>query len=341
MTDSAEVQTAVDELASSLGHSVLIEDPRHQPLWWSAQSDVDDTRIRTILQRAVSPAAAKVVVRMKLASARGPVRTPAFPEADMLPRWCMPVRSGADLLGYLWVLDPDGTVTDADLPQLVATAERAASVLAQLHGTTEVRERRRSALLERLRAGPDSSAAHELIALEGLDPAVTVVVYAPRAALGWNLREDMSVHVDPLPRKAPTGGPPVPLAELHLAVERAAVTARVARAGAQLSRPTWDALGSWHLIAAAPTELAIGDVHPGAEILANLPRADLMTTARVVLDHGGDVARAAAELHIHRTTLYYRLERIEALTGVNLKTGRDRDDLHMALRLAAYRSANF
>ncbi|MCU1655428.1 MAG: hypothetical protein JWO57_84, partial [Pseudonocardiales bacterium] len=53
----------------------------------------------------------------------------------------------------------------------------------------------------------------------------------------------------------------------------------------------------------------------------------------------GDIAATAAELHIHRTTLYYRLERIEALTGVNLKTSRQRDDLHMALRLAAYRRA--
>ena len=64
-----------------------------------------------------------------------------------------------------------------------------------------------------------------------------------------------------------------------------------------------------------------------------------MDTARTVLDCGGDIARAAARLHIHRTTLYYRIERIEALTGVNLKASPQRDDLHMALRLAAFRLA--
>ena len=64
-----------------------------------------------------------------------------------------------------------------------------------------------------------------------------------------------------------------------------------------------------------------------------------MLTARTLLDRGGDAARTVGELHVHRTTLYYRLERIEALTGVNLKTGADRDNLHMALRLRAYRLA--
>ena len=126
---------------------------------------------------------------------------------------------------------------------------------------------------------------------------------------------------------------------LRLAVRRASLTQQALRAGAVLARPAWDALGSWHLIAAAPPDLAPADIHPGAEVLARQARPDLMTTARVVLDHGGDAARAAAQLHIHRSTLYYRLDRIEALTGVNLKASPQRDDLHMALRLAAFRRA--
>jgi len=141
------------------------------------------------------------------------------------------------------------------------------------------------------------------------------------------------------PRDTATSGPPLPLGQLHLAVRRASATRQALLAGAVLDRPSWDALGSWHLIAAAPPDLAVADVHPGAEVLARQRRPDLMITARAVLDHGGDVARASARLHIHRTTLYYRIERIEALTGVNLKTSPQRDALHMALRLAAYRQA--
>ena len=333
-----DVQSAVDELGASLAHPVLIEDARHRPIWWSAQGQVDGTRMRTIMQHEVDPAARAVVARLGLARARGPVRTPAAPEADMLPRWCVPLRSGRELLGYLWVLNGDESVTEAQLPQIVACAELAAMYLAQTPMTSAGRGRRRAALLARLASGPDDSAARELIALEELDPASTIVVHAPRG-VGWPLRDDMSVHANPAPPATATSGPALPLAQLHLAVRRASLTRRALRAGAVLPRPAWDALGSWHLIAAAPPDLAVADVHAGAEVLARRARPDLMITARTVLDHGGDIARAAAQLHIHRTTLYYRLERIEALTGVNLKTSPERDALLMALRLAAFRLA--
>jgi len=62
-----------------------------------------------------------------------------------------------------------------------------------------------------------------------------------------------------------------------------------------------------------------------------------MTTARVVLDLGGDVAAAAGRLYIHRTTLYYRLDRIADLIGVDLRHSAERTDLQLALWLAAYR----
>jgi hypothetical protein len=339
MTTSAQVQAAVDRLGASLGHAVLVEDAQHRPFWWSAQGVVDGTRMRTILQRQVEPAAAAVVARLGLANAEGPVHTPAAPEADMLARWCVPLRAGRDLLGYLWVLDADETVTETELPEIVRCAELAAAALAHELITVEERDRRRAGLLARLAYGADEDAAGELIRLENLDPAVTVTVHAARRPGGWALADGMTVHVTGSRPAPATSGAPVPLEQLHLAVRRARMTAQALRAGAVLKQPSWDSLGSWHLIAVAPDELTVADVHPGAEALAAQGRPDLMVTARALLDHGGDVARTAEQLHIHRTTLYYRLERIEALTGVNLKTGADRDDLHMALRLAAYRRA--
>jgi len=336
MTPSA-VQAMVDQLGAVLGKAVLIEDPQHQPLWWSRQGIIDPTRMRTILQREVHPAATAVVARLGLARATGPVRVAAVPEAEMLARWCVPLRTGRDLLGYLWVLDPDQGVTEADLPALVECAELAAATIAEQRLTGAARDHRRATLLAQLAAGEDLDAARELIRLEELDPAVTVLVTAPPATGGWELPGGFRVQLAGRQRTEATSGPPVPLARLHVAVARARVVLRVLRAGAVLPRPSWDALGGWHLIVNAPDSLAVADLHPGAPALAAPGRADLLRTARALLDAGGDVAGTAERLHIHRTTLYYRIDRIEAVTGVNLRTGVDRDDLHLALRLLAYR----
>ncbi|HET8581852.1 MAG TPA: helix-turn-helix domain-containing protein [Jatrophihabitans sp.] len=336
MTD---VQQGVEDLATLLGCPVLVEDPQHHPLWWSTQGNVDDVRMRSILLRQPPPAAAALVSRLRLPDAPGPVRTPALPELDMAERWCVPLRSGRDLIGYLWLLDPDGRVGEEDLEPVRRCAAVVADALARTRPTEETRGKRRDHLLARLMAGPDAAAARELVELEGLSPAATVAVSTPAAAGGWPLPGGFSAHTDPSAIGARTSGRPVPIVELAAAVDRASKTDRAIRAGALLPAPTWDALGAWHLVVAAPPEVTPGLVHPGAEVLAEQKRPDLMVTARCVLDNGGDVTASAEQLHIHRTTLYYRLERIEALTGVNLRLAPGRDALQLALQLAAYRAA--
>jgi hypothetical protein len=333
-----DIQQSVDAVAARLGCAVLVEDARHSPLWWSAQGEVDGTRMRSILQREPPPAAAAMVSRLGLADAVGPVRTPAVPEADMAERWCIPVRDGRQLLGYLWVVDASGRIGEGDLGPAIDCARTAAETMARTRPDGERRDRRRTTLLARLQAGPDQAALRELLDLEDLPADATVAVDAP-ATGGWPLPDGTSVHIDPAAEVMHTSGAPVPLVDLAVASRRAATTRRALRAGARLSAPTWDALGIWHLVIAAPDDLAPGRLHPGADVLLAQRRPDLLITARCVLDNGGDVTISADELHIHRTTLYYRLDRIEALTGVNLRMPAGRDDLHVALLLAAYRQA--
>lgn len=335
MTGPADVQDVVDRLAGALNHAVLIEDPAHAPLWWSAQGEVDGTRVSSILQREVSVASRAVVARFALRTATEPVQIPAVPAADMWARWCVPIRRENMLLGYLWVLNRDALVTAEDLPQLISCADAAADVLVRSPAVDKSRRR----LLARLADGPDEAAARELVASEHLDPSVTVVVERHPRLGGWPLPDSMSAHIGPISVGSATSGPPVPLADLHIAVRRARETMQALLAGAILSRPSWDALGSWRLIIAAPPDITVAEVHPGADVLAHHSNPDLMLTARTVLERGGHAVCAAAELRIHRTTLYYRLDRITALTGIDLKSGADRDDLLMALRLHAYRNA--
>jgi hypothetical protein len=338
--ESADVQAAVDRLASAVGQSVLVEDVRQRPVWWSTTGAVDGTRRRTILDRRVDPQAAVVVKKFRLAKAEAPVRTPAIPEAEMWARWCMPVRQEGHLLGYLWVLDPDGTVDESDLAALVDCAELAAEVMAKTGKSAEQIRRRRDEFVDRLLRGPDQAAARGLARLEHVPHDVRVQVEAPARAGGWPLPDGMSAHVVGRRARAATSGTPVSLVDLGEAVRRAAATRRAVAAGAQLDPATWDGLGAWRLVVEAPESLSVGEVHPGADVLAGQPRRGLMTTARVVLDHGGDVAAAAQSLHVHRTTLYYRVDRILELTGVDLRDGSRRTDLQLALWLAAYRQAH-
>jgi DNA-binding PucR family transcriptional regulator len=62
-------------------------------------------------------------------------------------------------------------------------------------------------------------------------------------------------------------------------------------------------------------------------------RSDLIGTLTVYLDCSGSWSACAARMHVHVNTLRYRIERIEALTGRNLRRLADQTDLLLALRL--------
>lgn len=88
-------------------------------------------------------------------------------------------------------------------------------------------------------------------------------------------------------------------------------------------------------------EAALSDhvqvVPPGVRSLTDTQSNDaLVTTAQVFLDEAGDVGATTQRLHIHRTTLYYRLGRIESVTGYSLKSGSDRLSLAVGLRTVAF-----
>ena len=63
-------------------------------------------------------------------------------------------------------------------------------------------------------------------------------------------------------------------------------------------------------------------------------QAGLVHTLGVYLDHGGNYDDTAAALHIHRSTLRYRLQRIRELSGHDLTHPDTRLNLHVAVRAA-------
>lgn len=67
--------------------------------------------------------------------------------------------------------------------------------------------------------------------------------------------------------------------------------------------------------------------------------AALIKTLAVFLEECGDITKTSQRLNIHRTTLYYRLSRVEEQTGYDLKNGSDRLDLRIGVGLLSFRDS--
>ncbi|WP_405193262.1 PucR family transcriptional regulator [Streptomyces anulatus] len=124
------------------------------------------------------------------------------------------------------------------------------------------------------------------------------------------------------------------LDELTVSWREATAAARAARAEPGLGPVArWSAIGPYRLLTALPgTGDGPGD--PAVAPLLTPPHRELAHTAEVFLDRAGQAGRTAAALGIHRQTLYYRLSRIQQITGLDLNDGEDRLLLHMAVKRA-------
>jgi sugar diacid utilization regulator len=96
-----------------------------------------------------------------------------------------------------------------------------------------------------------------------------------------------------------------------------------------------ESLGVYRLLLKLPPE-ELAEARYPAE-LRRLIDADsndnLVDTLAEYLACGGDVTSASAALHVHRSTLYYRLGRIEEIAGVDLRDGSQRLWLHLGLKM--------
>ncbi|MFJ6998222.1 PucR family transcriptional regulator, partial [Streptomyces sp. NPDC003090] len=117
---------------------------------------------------------------------------------------------------------------------------------------------------------------------------------------------------------------------LAAAWAEAASAARAALAQPRLGPVApWTSIGPYRLLTTVPQDAADD---PVVRPLLGRAHAELARTAEVFLDHAGQAGRTAAALGIHRQTLYYRLSRVEQLTGLDLDDGEDRLLLHMSLK---------
>lgn len=358
-----DYQELIDEVSARLGTPATLEGRDFALIAFGAHDSADDrvmdpVRTRSILHRRSSVEVRAWFERFGIARARGPVRIPPDPAAGVRTgRICLPARHHGVVYGYIWLVD-DGALelTDVRLADAQATAERIGSLLARSAGLGG----RLGALLHTLLTSPQrEAAAGELT--EALGPAGTGPLTMV-AALPWNdgtpalpgalalcpLEGTLAALVRPASARAVAGrlsGPETAVgigadravaAELPAAWREALGAARAARAEPALGPvASWNAIGPYRLLTTLPPAAPDPAVAP---LLAPAHR-ELARTAEIFLDQAGSPARTATALGIHRQTLYYRLTRVEALTGLDLADGEHRLLLHLALKAARLRDA--
>ncbi|MGW2084584.1 PucR family transcriptional regulator [Streptomyces sp. NPDC001880] len=334
---------------------------------------MDPVRTRSILTRRSTPAVRAWFEGFGITRATGPVRIPAAPEAGVFrDRICLPVHHRGAVLGYVWLLDADPGPTDEQLKAAMEVAARIGALLADEARVGTDPSREFGAVLTAARGwqrdmavaaldealGPDAKGLHTVVCVAPWPddppsvrtvPSTAALAAIPGAAgspaLAALVRLRSTDVLDPALSaadrlRATAGGgaaagvavPRRGLTELASAWHEAVAAARAATAEPRFGPVVeWSAIGPYRLLTALPAEAA---ADPAVRTLLAPPHKDLARTAEVFLDCAGQASRTAAALGVHRQTLYYRLSRIQQLTGLDLNDGEDRLLLHMALKSA-------
>ena len=113
-------------------------------------------------------------------------------------------------------------------------------------------------------------------------------------------------------------------------LSQARLARRAAVLGLRDAVASWESLGAYGPLLSIPPEQLTEAALPDELQQLRAVDADgqLAATLRAYLDAAGNGPAAAKELHIHRTSLYYRLGRIRDLTGIDVADGRTRLAVH-------------
>lgn len=317
-----DLQDLVEEAARLFGVPVTLEDPSFRLIAFASQhGDLDEVRRNSILLRE-SPAAVRMWFgSFGIATSREPVLTPADETRGIRPRLCLPVRSGAAVRAYLWALDwpAERSADSAVVAAAVALADRIAETLRPLSATPlavpGLVEDLLSSDPERVASGTAAWFDHHF---DGAEVCVVVAdgeVFVIERARAHLVAADL----------ADRGAAEVGIGNVFAEPGELVTSFRQAKLAARLSGGPPLAFADLGALQVLTT------VAPDSSVARLRLHPDLMVTALEFLDRSGSVADTAAALAIHRQTLYYRLGRIEELTGLSMRNGRQRLRLHLAL----------
>lgn len=182
-----QLQDLVDGISRLVSTPATLEDRDFNLVAFASQADgLDLVRQRSILQRHSSPEVRAWFEGFGIAHSDRPVRTPADPENEVLPRVCLPARWNGVTYGYVWLLDVAGRLDDALLNGAMHEAARAGSLLAQQARVRQrMEERLQNLLSPELAVAEDAAEEISALGLVERDRRVAVVVLETLRAADW------------------------------------------------------------------------------------------------------------------------------------------------------------
>ena len=131
---------------------------------------------------------------------------------------------------------------------------------------------------------------------------------------------------------AAIGDPQLGASRAFSSYRQARTAAKVASVIGELGEVVrWRDLGAFRALAQLSSHDAMD---PRVAALLNSGDDAIVATLETYLDLAGDAKATAERLHLHRGTLYYRLEKAERIAGIDMRDGLDRLAVHLGLKLA-------
>lgn len=233
--------------------------------------------------------------------------------------------------------------SDAPIPELAAAACYAVAVLT-LRDSENARDLRSvdARLLQGLtNARRLASPRHQIAAVADSDATVVLAGGATDelASRVAQIRETTTrelLDIAPADLLVGVGTTVASRDEIPSSFRRARLALRAARLLNNADHPIfWVELGPDGLILELLDDREPGDFIPAPlrHLQAASDGASLIATLSMYLEHAGRAPETSAALFVHRSSLYHRLHRIEQITGFDLRSGAERLELHIGLRL--------
>jgi hypothetical protein len=165
-----ELQRLVDVLAESIDRPIAINDSSFRLIAHSSHATSSDRiRERSIIERQAPVEVVRWIVAHGVPEARSTIRTPAAPELDMLERVTVPLRTTNTLLGYLAILDAEGTLAPDQIAVAEETGRQLTALLLRMASDDTAARTERARLLERLLSDSEGSRSEGIAHLQAGD----------------------------------------------------------------------------------------------------------------------------------------------------------------------------